>query len=338
MPDISDYTPPWADWPEVKRVMDTFAAAKVPVCFIGGCVRDAFLGKSPGDFDIVVASPFPETQRILKQAGIESHTPDARFEMARAAVNGKQFDFLHSASDDRARPFPEQAAIYVHKGDFTVNGLYWFPPNTLRDEVGAREDIAAGRIRFMGEIKEELERYSGRAALRFFRFHAWFGKGDPDAATVETCVAYVPRWLHLKRATISSEMRKLLSAPQPYAMLSLMHRCDALKYALGFPIRDYAMLDALARVEHIRNQPSAWQVRLSLLLMSAPLPPDKALAHLVKFWGMDQESEQRLAALLAYSINDAPPPDMAQDVLLVRWALEEDVDAAQNAYLKALPL
>ena len=61
------------------------------------------------------------------------------------------------------------------------------PTATVYDYVGGLADIAARRVRFIGEPQRRIEEDYLRI-LRFFRFHAHFGDGAPDAAGVHACI------------------------------------------------------------------------------------------------------------------------------------------------------
>ena len=56
------------------------------------------------------------------------------------------------------------------------------PDGTLYDYFGGQADLKAGRVRFVGDPATRIAEDHLRV-LRFFRFHAWYGRGDPDAET-----------------------------------------------------------------------------------------------------------------------------------------------------------
>ena len=65
--------------------------------------------------------------------------------------------------------------------DFTINGLSVTPDGVVHDEVGGLADIAARRVRFIGEPSQRIAEDYLRI-LRFFRIHAAYGEGEPDRA------------------------------------------------------------------------------------------------------------------------------------------------------------
>jgi poly(A) polymerase len=341
-------TPDWLDSAEVRQVSGAFDAAGVPICFVGGCMRDAVISKPPGDFDIVVASPIAETQQILRRAGLVSTIPDMRIKIARAIVGGRQFDFMHTFHSHSRHPFEIRVFRYVQHFDFTLNALCLFHPVRFRDPFGGMADIAGGRVRFMEHALARIRR-EHRALIRYFRLTAWFGGGEPDAASLGACVEHAPELLRLPHEFICSEMIKLLSAPCPTRALALMHEHDILRYALGFQINDVALMEDMMRVEALCGVAASWRARLALLLLSTRVPPETALDHLTAFWKCDVAVRNQLAMLLNYFVAVNPDAlkcaelgasvtaDTLRDLLLIRWSLEDDPEKLKERYLSVIP-
>lgn len=346
---VSTLKPFWFDWPEVKRVVDIFAAANIPICFAGGCVRDAIADKIPGDFDIVVGASLPAVCEALEKAGISTTTRPSRFDLAEARIGSFNFDFMYVHGHAPDMPFAEVAAYYVASGDFTINALHLFPSGELHDAWGGKEDVLAGRIRFLNSAHKRVLINSCRI-VRFFRFYAWYGKGAPDAESLNACAAYADRLFWIERDAVLSELTTLLSAPSPFAAVALMHRHGVLKHVLGFSIADCTHWESLEQVEALRKQPSAWQVRLATLVLSSTLPPQEALAKLAEFLKLDDYTQEELAAIIeSFSSIDTELTvaeqktlalrigmDAVCNCLLVRWAMAGDVNTARERYLEAL--
>ncbi len=68
--------------------------------------------------------------------------------------------------------------------DFTFNALYADPDGTLYDPFDGRKDLAAAHVRFIGDADQRIAEDRLRI-LRFFRFHAWYGRlpFDPEGFT-----------------------------------------------------------------------------------------------------------------------------------------------------------
>ena len=76
--------------------------------------------------------------------------------------------------------FTEDWAEDAMRRDFRLNALYASPDGTLFDPTGGGiEDARAGRVIFVGDPETRIcEDYL--RILRFFRFHAWYGRGELD--------------------------------------------------------------------------------------------------------------------------------------------------------------
>ncbi len=96
--------------------------------------------------------------------------------------------------------------------DFTINGLSLSPDGVVHDDVGGLADIETRRVRFIGEPAQRIAEDYLRI-LRFFRIHAAYGKGEPDVAGYNACVAGRDGLCTLSAERIRMEMLKLVVAP-----------------------------------------------------------------------------------------------------------------------------
>src|SRR4030095_9011742 len=58
--------------------------------------------------------------------------------------------------------------------------------------------------------------------LRYFRFHARYGHGEPDAQALEACIARANDLMALSRERIAEELLKLLALADPVPTVRLM--------------------------------------------------------------------------------------------------------------------
>ena len=86
---------------------------------------------------------------------------------------------------------------------------------------GGLDDIAQRRIVFVGDPETRI-REDYLRILRFFRFFAWYGRGEPDAAGLAACSKLKAGLAAISAERIWMEMKKLLSAPSPMAALDAM--------------------------------------------------------------------------------------------------------------------
>jgi poly(A) polymerase len=133
--------------------------------------------------------------------------------------------------------------------DFRLNALYMDAEGRVHDPVGGGvEDARAGRIVFVGDAQTRI-REDYLRVLRFFRFFAWYGRAEPDAAALAACAALKEGLSTLSGERVSKELLKLLGAPDPRRAVRLMTETGVLGVLLPLrlnPARFEAMADISA--------------------------------------------------------------------------------------------
>jgi poly(A) polymerase len=167
-----------------------------------------------------------------------------------------------------------------------MNALYLSGEGEVFDYHGGIKDLRAGKVRFVGDPKTRI-REDVLRLLRFYRFHAWYGRGEADAAARAGCRASTPLLPTLSGERVQAELLKLLGAKDPLPSLSLMQEDGVLQRILP-NTRD---LDVVARLVKLEAKPDALR-RLAALLSGAS--DGEALARKLKFSNADRE---RLVAL-----------------------------------------
>src|SRR5690606_38179337 len=183
----------------------------------GGCVRNALMGEPVADIDIATTETPQEAQALLEAKGIKvvptgidhgtitAVTPTRHFEITTlrvdVATDGRRADVA----------FTQDWVADASRRDFTMNALYCDADGTVHDPLGGREDIKARRVRFIGDAHERI-REDYLRILRFFRFHAWYGKGEPDAASLRACAEEKEGLRQLSGERVRDELLKIASA------------------------------------------------------------------------------------------------------------------------------
>ncbi|MBP0491348.1 CCA tRNA nucleotidyltransferase [Pararoseomonas indoligenes] len=209
---------------------------------VGGAVRDALAGRPVADVD--VAAPFPpeEIAARLTAAGLRVHEtglahgtvtavlarepksqPVEVTSLRRDVVTDGRHAVVEWTTDWR-----EDAA----RRDFTMNALSLSAAGELWDYFGGRADLEAGRVRFVGDPATRLAEDHLRA-LRYFRFQARYGRGEPDPAAVAAIRGAVPSLSRLSVERIWMELKRLLAAPDPAEAVALMEETGVLPAVLG---------------------------------------------------------------------------------------------------------
>src|SRR5712692_7328610 len=189
---------PWMDEPPTRALLDALAQAGIAARFVGGVVRDALLGRPIADIDLATPSRPEEVVAALAKAGIKVVPTGIEHGTVTAVVNSRgpprHFEITTLRRDvetdgRHARvAFDADWAEDAARRDFTINAIYLDPDGTLYDPVGGLADLAARRVRFVGEparrIAEDVLR-----VLRYYRFTARFGSGKGDPAARTACRA-----------------------------------------------------------------------------------------------------------------------------------------------------
>ncbi|MFN7112716.1 MAG: CCA tRNA nucleotidyltransferase, partial [Brevundimonas sp.] len=109
----------------------------------------------------------------------------------------------------------------ARRRDFTINALALAPDGAVIDYCGGLADLAERRLRFIGDADARIHEDYLRI-LRFFRFHAQYGRGPLDAAGYAACIRGRAGLSGLSRERIRAETLKLLVAPRAAEALAAM--------------------------------------------------------------------------------------------------------------------
>ena len=181
---------PWMTAPATLAVMDALESRGGAGCarFVGGAVRNALLGQPVGDIDIAATLVPDQVIAALRAARLKAVPTGIEHGTVTAVADGRPYEITTLRRDvetDGRRAvvaFTTDWAQDAGRRDFTLNALYADRQGALLDPTGRGiADARAGRIVFVGEAKARV-REDYLRILRFFRFHAWYGRGEPDAA------------------------------------------------------------------------------------------------------------------------------------------------------------
>lgn len=339
---------PWMGAPATTSVIRALKAGGAEVRFVGGCVRDALLGRAVKDIDLGTTETPDVVLRRLKDANIHAVPTGIEHGTITAVAEHRPFEITtlrRDVSTDGRRAVVAFTADWredASRRDFTFNAMSCAPDGALYDYFGGRGDLAAGRVRFVGDAEQRI-REDVLRLLRFFRFNAHYGKGAPDADGLDACRRLAPLLPTLSGERLQQETLRLLEAPDPLPVLALMkdagvlaaylveaRRLDRLRALIGIEtstktgvdpvLRLAALLDggeaaALAVGERLRLANDA-RDRLALLA-DPPVPLTPALIGIDRrraFNRLDDEA-RRDTLLLAWAeaASKGKLPQSAQD-------------------------
>ncbi len=219
--------------PATRRVMDAMAAAGIGARFVGGCVRNALIGRGVDDIDIAVDRAPDLVMPALAAAGLKVVPTGLKHGTVTAVSNHKPYEITTLRRDVETDgrhavvAFTDDWRVDAERRDFTMNAMSADLDGRLWDYFDGRADLAAGRVRFVGDADTRLDEDVLRL-LRFFRFHAWYGQPPFDAEGMAACRRAVGRLAALSAERVRNELLKLLAAPEPADTVTAMATIGAL--------------------------------------------------------------------------------------------------------------
>jgi poly(A) polymerase len=301
-----------AKWRRLRgaaRVLDALGADEGLTRYVGGAVRDELLGIDVSDVDLATRIRPDEVIQRLEAAHIKAVPTGIEHGTITAVSDGHPFEVTtlrQDVSTDGRRAtvaFTDDWQWDAARRDFTINALFADPvTGEIVDYFDGLADLADRRVRFIGEPLQRIAEDHLRI-LRFFRFHARFGVGEPDAAGLRACAERANDLMALSRERIADELLKLLGLPAPAATVALMMRHDILRPVLPEITADrQASLEALIEAERAAEiAPDA------LRRLSALLPRDAAIAEQVAVrLRLSKKARKRLACAADALLENSP--------------------------------
>jgi poly(A) polymerase len=293
---------PWMTAAETGAVLDALEAAGGPDCarFVGGCVRNSLIGQPVDDIDIATTLTPERVTAAVEAAGLRAVPTGVDHGTVTAIAKHRPYEITtlrRDVSTDGRRAVVAFTTDWMEdakRRDFTLNALYADRDGAIFDPTGhGVADAKAGRIVFVGEPEQRL-REDYLRILRFFRFHAWYGRGEPDAAAVAACAALKANIAGLAAERISKELLKLLAAEDPRPAVRLMAETGVLAEILP-SAPDLARFEGLVAIEADQLFETDPVLRLAALL-----PNDQiAAAKLAERLRLSNDERDRIAAAVA---------------------------------------
>lgn len=236
------------DLPGVATLWDALPAARL----VGGIVRDLLAGQKTADIDFASPAAPEAVMRVLATAGIKTVPTGLEHGTVTAIIDGRGFE-ITSLRRDVATDGRHADVVYIDdwqqdaaRRDFTFNALSLERDGRLHDYFGGADDLAAGRVRFVGDPARRLAEDYLRL-LRFFRFQARFGRLAPDAKTCAALGEAVPGLARLSAERIWGELKRILAALDPRTVVGLMERLGVLAAVLPEGFSSARLDDLVAR-------------------------------------------------------------------------------------------
>lgn len=198
----------------VVRLIRTLNEAGYEAYAVGGCVRDALLGRQPNDWDLTT-SALPEqikacfANRRVIETGIKHGTVTVLdggvpYEITTYRLDGAYSDHRRPDSVEFVSDLKED----LRRRDFTVNAMACHPETGVVDLFGGQDDLRAGIIRCVGEPEHRFTEDALRI-LRALRFASTYDFAIAPA-TGRAALKLAPTLQNVSPERIFVELKKLL--------------------------------------------------------------------------------------------------------------------------------
>jgi poly(A) polymerase len=264
----------WLVRPATRAVLETLERGGYGARVVGGAVRNALLGEPVKDIDVATTAEPLEVMRLAEAArlkavptGLEHGTVTLIARHVPIEVTTLRRDIETFGRHARVT-FTTDWSEDARRRDFTMNALYCGADGTIYDPLGGYADIAAHRVRFIGDPAERI-REDYLRILRFFRFTAQYARGEPDPAGLGASLALKDGLRALSGERIRAELLRLLAAPGAVATVSVMAKAGLLEPALGLEC-DVGLFARTAAIEEALGRPADSLLRLGALAAHRP--------------------------------------------------------------------
>ena len=342
---------PWLKSGSVTRVLELLNADGEEARVVGGAVRNALLNIQTGDIDIATTALPEEVIRRAKAAGIKSVPTGIEHGTVTLVIDAHPFEVTTLREDTET--FGRKAKVAfgrdwagdAHRRDFTINALSVGADGIVHDYVGGLTDIAARRVRFIGDAEQRIAEDYLRV-LRFFRIHAAFGAGEVDRAGYLACIGARAGLATLSAERVRMELLKLLVADGAIGAVVAMADGGLLLPILGGIgyTGPFAVMIAAERLLDLKPDPirrlaalavavteDARRLAARLRLTNAETRALDSMGH--RWWRLAGMDEARARRRL-YRLGE----DRYRDRLLLAWARAgSDADPAPWRDLALLP-
>ena len=270
-----------ASWPGrigLRALIEALGADNIR--WVGGAVRDTLIDAAVHDVDCATPLTPAEVIDRCSEAGIKTVPTGIEHGTVTAVLDDGPVEITtlrRDVSTDGRRATVEFASDWredAARRDFTINALFAHPQTLqISDYFGGLEDLAARRVRFIGDARQRIAEDHLRI-LRYYRFQARFGAAL-DAEAEDACADMAETLKGLSRERVADELLKLLALPNPHATVERMFARGVLRVILPETCKRH--IEQLAML--ISEEAQQDFVPQALRRLAALLPPSPDIAE-----------------------------------------------------------
>lgn len=225
---------------------------------VGGSVRDLLLGRTPKDFDVGTDATPSQVRKLFRNCFLVGR----RFRLAHVRFGEEVVEvatFRRQPTPDDLPEDPEDHRLFAEnifgtpqedafRRDFTINALFYdISDFSIIDYVGGLEDLAAGRLRVIGDPRVRFTEDPVRM-LRALEFASRLGF-SLDEETREGIYARAPLVAEAAPARIREEIMELFRHKVAGAVLRRAQSTGLLPHLLAGYEGDAETFELLERID-----------------------------------------------------------------------------------------
>ena len=305
---------------EVLEVHRALRSAGFEAYLVGGCVRDLILQREPKDWDITTNATPEKIQTLFEETfyeneygtvGVVTQSGNPRLKVIEVTPYRIEGKYSNARHPDEVK-FSKSLSDDLKRRDFTINAIAYDPEKgELVDEHGGSDDLAAKRLRTVGDPHERFE----EDALRMLRAVRLSAELDfvIDAQAAEGIAAQAAQLAKISRERVRDELTRILQSDRPMQALYVAQKLSILKHVIpeleeGIgcaqnQAHSFDVFEHLMRaLQHAADQKWPLNVRLAALLHDVGKPATRVWSDEKKDWtfyGHDVVSARMTKKILA---------------------------------------
>ncbi len=264
---------------------------------VGGAVRNLLLGLAVGETDLATTALPKTVIARVTAAGFKAVPTGIEHGTITVVADGKPFEVTTLREDVETDGrhavvrFGRDWRKDAERRDFTINAMSLSADGMVHDYCGGLADIGKRAVRFIGDADQRIAEDYLRV-LRFFRFFAAYGEGEPDAEGYLACARARDQLGSLSRERIRAEILKTLVAKRaPEAMTTM---ADAGIFGAVFAnVPELPALTRLALIEQSNEIATDAMRRLAAVAVRL----DEDAAHLRERLRLSNDEYKRLISM-----------------------------------------
>lgn len=296
---------------QVEWILSRLKSEGYEAYAVGGCVRDALLGRIPEDWDITTSAKPEEVKQIFGRTvdtGLQHGTVTVMkdhtgYEITTYRIDGEYEDGRHPKEVEFTSDLKED----LRRRDFTINAMAYSHETGIVDIFGGMEDLDKRVIRCVGTAMERFTEDALRI-LRAIRFSAQLGF-EIETQTYEALSVIAPNLAHVSKERIQMELTKTLLSAHPERILLVEETGMSPFLSKTFP----TVFESLKKAELFMGRPVelsfAGQLRQDKALRYAALlfaAGDAVAGTVLKEIKMDNDTSKKVKTLTQFLLPPIP--------------------------------